>query len=155
MAKLILILMLALLSFTTVGFTNNPSSIVRPNSQASNERAAITVVARSYMDAYYTADVKRMDRAIHPDFHKRTLRLRDGQMNITQDTRLSLLEGVRSGTGKHVPLNQRVQKIEVLDVYNNAASVKVVTGGWVDYMLLSKLDGQWRVLDVVLQYTGQ
>jgi hypothetical protein len=41
----------------------------------------------------------------------------------------------------------------VLDVYRDAASVKVVTGRWIDYMHLSKLNGEWRVLDVVLQYT--
>jgi hypothetical protein len=65
----------------------------------------------------------------------------------------SLLEGVRSGTGKNVPPAERIQQIEVLDVYKNAASVKVVTGRWIDYMHLSKLNGDWRVLDVVLQYT--
>ncbi len=47
----------------------------------------------------------------------------------------------------------RVQRIDVLDVYRDAASVKVVTGLWIDYMHLSKLNGEWRVLDLVLQYT--
>jgi Putative lumazine-binding len=155
MRKFILILSLAFVSFTSVGFTNNLFSAIPKNSQATHERSAVSAVARDYMEAYCTADIERMEQVIHPDFHKQTLRLQDGHTVITQDTRLSLLEGVRSGTGKHVPLNERVQKIEVLDVYNNAASVKVVTGGWVDYMLLSKLDGQWRVLEVVLQYTRQ
>jgi hypothetical protein len=31
------------------------------------------------------------------------------------------------------------------------ASVKVVTGRWIDYMHLTKLNGQWLMLDVVLQ----
>ena len=153
MSRLILILTLAFVSFTSVGFTNKPSSVAPHDSPAKNERTAVSAVARNYMEAYYTADVERMEQAIHPDFHKRTLRVRNGRTEITADTKLSLLEGVRSGTGKDIPVNERVQKIEVLDIYKNAASVKVVTGGWVDYMLLSKLDGEWRVLDVVLQYT--
>jgi hypothetical protein len=151
--RLILILTLAFVSFTSVGFTNKPSSVAPQDSPAKNERTAVSTVAWNYMEAYYIADVERMEQAIHPNFHKRTLKLQDGRTEITEDTKLSLLEGVRSGTGKDVSLNERVQKIEVLDVYKNAASVKVVTGRWVDYMLLSKLDGEWRILDVVLQYT--
>jgi hypothetical protein len=63
------------------------------------------------------------------------------------------VEGVRLGSGKEIPAAERVQKIEVLDVYRDVASVKVITGRWIDYMHLSKLNGEWRVLDVVLQYT--
>ena len=153
MRKLALVVTFVSLALSSLAFTTNRSSVA-PRSLA-NERTAVTAVAQNYMNAYYTADVARMERAIHPDFHKRSLRLQDGHTVITQDNRLSLLEGVRSGAGKNIPLNERVQKIEVLDIYKNAASVKVVTGRWVDYMLLSKLDGQWRVLDVVLQYTRQ
>jgi Putative lumazine-binding len=63
-----------------------------------------------------------------------------------------MLEGVALESGQDIPRNERVKSIQVLDVYRDAASVKVVTGRWVDYMHLSKLNGEWRVLDVVLQY---
>jgi putative lumazine-binding protein len=105
------------------------------------------------MDAYYTADPALMQRSLHPDFHKRTLRTINGQAQITEDTVQSMVEGVAQGSGKDIPRNERVRSIEVLDVYRDAASVKVVTGRWIDYMHLSKLNGEWRVLDVVLQYT--
>ncbi|HSK42929.1 MAG TPA: nuclear transport factor 2 family protein, partial [Candidatus Binatia bacterium] len=119
----------------------------------SNEKAAVAAVAQNYMDAYYTADAARMQKALHPDFHKRTLQTVNGHTEISQDTVQSMVEGVRLGSGKDVPAAERVQKIEVLDIYRDAASVKVVTGRWIDYMHLSKLNGEWRVLDVVLQYT--
>lgn len=121
--------------------------------QPASERAAIVAVAQNYMDAYYTADASKMERALHPEFHKRTLHLVNGEIRMTEDTVSSMLDGVRSGSGLKIPVTERVQKIEVLDVYKNAANVKVTTGGWVDYMLVSKFDGQWRVLDVVLQFT--
>jgi hypothetical protein len=119
----------------------------------SNERAAVTAVAQNYMDAYYTADPAQMQKTLHPDFHKRTLHTVNGHTEISEDTVQSMVEGVRLGSGKEVPADERVKKIEVLDVYRDAASVKVVTGRWIDYMHLSKLNGEWRVLDVVLQYT--
>jgi hypothetical protein len=120
---------------------------------SSNEKAAVTAVAQNYMDAYYTADAARMQKALHPDFHKRTLQTVNGHTEISEDTVESMVKGVRLGSGKEIPIAGRVQKIEVLDVYRDAASVKVVTGRWIDYMHLSKLNGEWRVLDVVLQYT--
>jgi len=120
---------------------------------ASDENRAITAVAQNYMDAYYTADPALMQRSLHPDFHKRTLRTINGQAQITEDTVQSMVEGVAQGSGKDIPSDERVRSIEVLDAYRDAASVKVVTGRWIDYMHLSKLNGEWRVLDVVLQYT--
>lgn len=120
---------------------------------ASNEKAAITAVAQNYMEAYYTADSGRMQKTLHPDFHKRTLQTVNGHTEISEDTVQSMAEGVRLGSGQEIPVAERVKKIEVLDVYRDAASVKVVTGRWIDYMHLSKLNGEWRVMDVVLQYT--
>jgi hypothetical protein len=123
------------------------------STSTSSERTAITAVAQNYMDAYYTADAPRMQKASHPDFHKRTLQTVNGHTEISEDTVQSMVEGVRLGSGKEIPAAERIKKIEVLDVYRDAASVKVVTGRWIDYMHLSKLNGEWRVLDVVLQYT--
>jgi hypothetical protein len=144
MRKTLALLVLLVLSVAALAWARNTTS---------NEKAAVTAVAKSYMDAYYTADAARMEKALHPDFHKRTLRTVNGQTEISEDTVQSMVEGVRLGSGKEIPASEQVQKIEVLDVYRDAASVKVVTGRWIDYMHLSKLNGEWRVLDVVLQYT--
>ena len=142
---------LALLCLATAAVAYN-------RAEAADEKAAVTAVAQNYMDAYYTADPAKMERALHPDFHKRTLRTAKGDPNvreISEDNVQSMIEGVKSGSGLRVPENERVQKIEVLDKYRNAATVKVITGRWVDYMLITRQNGEWRVLDVVLQYTRQ
>jgi hypothetical protein len=144
MRKTLALFILLTLSVAALAWGSNTTS---------NENAAITTVAQNYMDAYYTADSGRMQKVLHPDFHKRTLRTVNGHTEISEDTVQSMVEGVRLGSGKEIPAADRVKKIEVLDVYRDAASVKVVTGHWIDYMHLSKLNGEWRVLDVVLQYT--
>jgi hypothetical protein len=79
---------------------------------------------------------------------RNTVEILAGDCNV-----LSMVEGGRLGRGRDIPAAERVQRIEVLDVYRDAASVKVATGRWIDYMHFTKLNGQWRVLDVVLQYT--
>jgi Putative lumazine-binding len=145
MRNRIIVLVLAALTLATLaGARRNIST---------DQTAAIKTVAQNYMNSYYTADVAGMQQTLHPEFHKRSLRTVNGHLEITEDSVQSMLEGVRAGTGKNVPQSDRIQKIEVLDVYKNVASVKVVTGRWIDYMHLSELNGEWRVLDVVLQYT--
>jgi hypothetical protein len=144
MRKTLALLILLVLSVAALAWGSTSSS---------NEKAAVAAVAQNYMDAYYTADSARMQKTLHPGFHKRTLRTVNGRTEISEDTVQSMMEGVRLGSGREIPPAERVQKIEVLDVYRDAASVKVVTGRWIDYMHLSKLNGEWRVLDVVLQYT--
>jgi len=37
----------------------------------------------------------------------------------------------------------------VQDVFRNAATVKIETSGWVDYLQLSKFDGQWVIVNVL------
>lgn len=144
MRKTLTLLLLLVLSVAALAWASNNTS---------NERAAVTAVAQNYMEAYYTADSGLMQETLHPDFHKRTLQTVNGHTEISEDTVQSMVEGVRLGSGKEIPVADRVKSIEVLDVYRDAASVKVVTGRWIDYMHLSKLNGEWRVLDVVLQYT--
>jgi hypothetical protein len=143
MRKAILLSVPIVLSLATIAWSRS----------AMDEHRAITAVAQNYMDAYFNADPALKQRSLHPDFHKRTLRMVNGQTQTTEDTVQSMVEGVALGSGKDIPRNERVKSIQVLDVYRDAASVKVVTGRWVDYMHLSKLNGEWRVLDVVLQYT--
>lgn len=142
MRKAIFIFIVIVLGLSTMAWSGNI-----------NENRAITAVAQNYMNAYYTADPAMMQRSLHPDFHKCTLRTVNGKTQITEDTVQSMVEGVGLGSGKDIPPNERVRSIQVLDVYRDAASVKVVTGRWIDYMHLSKFNGEWRVLDVVLQYT--
>ena len=140
MRKSLVLAALAIACLASFAFGNN------------SERAAVTSVARNYMDAYYTADSAKMQRSLHPNFHKRTL-LKNSQ-EFREDNVETLLEGVRSGSGKSFKDNERVQSIQVLDIYKDAATVKVVTARWVDYMLITRQNGDWRVLDVVLQYTN-
>ena len=123
------------------------------NAGASNEKAEGAEGEKNERDADEKAEAERRQKAVHPDFHKRTLQTVNGHTEISEDSVQSMVEGVRLGSGKEIPAAERVQKIEVLDVYRDVASVKVVTGRWIDYMHLSKLNGEWRVLDVVLQYT--
>ena len=42
--------------------------------------------------------------------------------------------------------------IEILDIYNRIATVKLVSDNWVEYLHLMKLDGKWSIVNLVWQY---
>ena len=42
--------------------------------------------------------------------------------------------------------------IEILDIYNRIATVKIVSDNWVDYLHLIKLDGEWSIINILWQH---
>lgn len=43
-------------------------------------------------------------------------------------------------------------KIDILDIYNRIATVKLVSDNWVEYLHLIKLDGRWSLVNLIWQY---
>ncbi len=43
-------------------------------------------------------------------------------------------------------------KIEIMDIYNRIANVKLVSDNWVEYLHLIKLDGEWSVINLIWQH---
>lgn len=39
--------------------------------------------------------------------------------------------------------------ITILDVFENAASVKAIMSGWIDYMHMAKINGRWAIVNVL------
>ncbi len=63
-------------------------------------------------------------------------------------SRCLLTRILRSG-GKIVPKDKQQKDVTILDVFENAASVKVVASDWVDYMQMAKFDGRWVIVNVL------
>ena len=37
----------------------------------------------------------------------------------------------------------------MLDVYENAASAKIIAATWIDYLHLARWNGQWKIVNVL------
>jgi hypothetical protein len=72
-----------------------------------------------------------------------------GNIPMREKTGSQMVQEVRSHGASEPPPAERTVQITVLDVGGDIASAKLVTPHWVDYMTLSKLDGQWKILSVV------
>ena len=114
------------------------------------DKAAITTTALDYIEGWYTGDAERMERALHPDLAKRIVRTNDkGQSALGQMSALSLVQGVRAGYGKNTPKEKQQKDVTILDVFGNAASVKVVASDWIDYLHIGKFNGRWVIINVL------
>src|SRR5262245_7198338 len=115
------------------------------------DEAAIRQTALDYIEGWYEGDAERMERAVHPELTKRIVRTnpQNGQSRLGQMSAMTLVLGVRRGGGKNTPKAKQQKDVTILDVYQNAASVKIVAADWVDYLHLAKSNDRWVIVNVL------
>ena len=62
---------------------------------------------------------------------------------------MGLVQATRAGVGKQYPKDKQQKDVTILDVFENAASVKVVAADWIDYMHMAKFNGRWVIVNVL------
>lgn len=114
------------------------------------DKAAIIATALDYIEGWYEANPERMERALHPDLAKRiVMTSAEGRSQLQQMSAMGLVQGVKRGGGKNTPKEKQQKDVTILDVYDNAASVKVVASDWVDYLHIAKFNGKWVIVNVL------
>ena len=122
----------------------------RAQSPAAADAAAIKQAALDYIEGWYEGNAERMERALHPELAKRIVRTgKEGYSNLGQMSAMSLVLGTRRGGGKQTPKERQQKDVTILDVFENAASVKVVASDWVDYLHLARAGGRWDIVNVL------
>ena len=118
--------------------------------QSPADAAAIKQAALDYIEGWYEGNAERMERALHPELAKRIVRTnKEGNSSLGQMSALSLVQGTRRGGGKQTPKEKQQKDVTILDVFENAASVKVVASDWVDYLHVAKSGGRWVIVNVL------
>jgi Putative lumazine-binding len=120
-------------------------------SQSVADSAAIKQTALDYIEGWYEGNAERMEKALHPDLAKRIVRTnpQNGKSVLGQMSAMSLVQGTRSGGGKDIAKEQQQKDVTLLDVFENAASVKVVASDWIDYLHIAKFNGRWVIVNVL------
>jgi len=121
------------------------------HSQTAADSTAIRQTALDYIEGWYTGDADRMARAVHSRLVKRIFAMNPqtgGQIFRDQDS-TALVTATEKGYGSKIPEAQRQKKVTLLDVFEGAASVKIVAAQWVDYLHLAKEDGDWQIVNVL------
>jgi hypothetical protein len=118
--------------------------------QSAADSAAIRATALDYIEGWYAGDAARMERALHPELAKRIVETdQRGRSRLGQQSAMTLVSNTRRGGGTDIPASQRKSDVRILDVYGNAASVRVQAASWVDYMHVAKSNGRWVIVNVL------
>jgi len=118
--------------------------------QSAADAAAIKQTALDYIEGWYEGNAERMERALHPELAKRIVRTnKEGISRLDQMSAMSLVLGTRRGGGKNTPKEKQQKDVTILDVYENAASVKVVASDWIDFLHMAKFNGRWVIVNVL------
>lgn len=112
--------------------------------------AAIEATCFDYVDGQLEANPDRVARALHPDLAKRAV------LGDTPDERLGLrrmskeeLVGLTRQGALKTPKAQWDRSCLVLDVTEEAASVRLETPWFVDYFHMGRFEGRWIIVNAL------
>ena len=132
-------------------FQSSATITQTPASATQDEGSAIRQTALDYIEGWYEGNAERMERALHPELAKRIVQTNpaNGRSSLGQQSALTLVQNSRSRAGRPTPKEQQQKDVTILDVFEGAASVKIVASEWIDYLHLAKWNGRWVIVNVL------
>ncbi len=114
------------------------------------EKEAAIRTALDYSDGAYSGDAGRMERALHPDLNKLIFARRSPAMGLmaSYSTFSSLVEITRTASFSLDP-DKRLTEASVLEIKDDVACVKVKTARWCDFLQMIKVNGRWKIINVL------
>jgi hypothetical protein len=122
------------------------ASNAQDNKARGDDSSAVRATVRNYIEGYYTGDAARMEESLHPHYLKHMIH---GDRPMREKSGSEMVEEIRSHGPSDLPPAEQTEQITVLDISGDIASAKLVAAHWVDYLTLSKVDGQCKILSVV------
>lgn len=117
--------------------------------QTAADSSAIVAAALDYIDGFYTSDAARMERALHPDLAKRIVVTQGGASQLRDMTAEQLIQATAGGGARQIPEEARREDVEILDIFQNVASVRIDAGPWIDYLHVARWNGDWKIVNVL------
>ncbi len=138
--------------FTPVMFLTFTSSVL---AQTKQDSLAIKQAALDYIESQHQVKPEQMERALHPRMVKRTFWKdkatgKDYLRETTSESMILLAESYNKNRDKF-PANPK-KEVKFLDVSARTASVKLIADDWIDYIHVVKLNGAWKIVNVLWQY---
>lgn len=115
-----------------------------PLNASAEDLEAIEQTALDYVEGWYQGDTERMERSLHSDMVKRIIR-KDRVDTLNEE---EMVNYTRLNSGKGLA-GQMKNIVTILDVYDNIATVKVDSVGYIDYLHVGKVNGKWEIINVL------
>jgi hypothetical protein len=113
-------------------------------------RGEVERTALDYIEGAYSGDAERMERALHPELTKVLLNRhrQTGEQFLYKMGASDLIEGTRAGLGL-LEDDKRNIEVDVYDIAFDMASVKVASAMYIDYLQIAKVNGEWKIINVL------
>ena len=118
------------------------------------DREAVREAVLDYVEGIYNVQPERIERSVAPDLAKvgywrakESTEYGEGRMSYEQ---LVDLAGKWNAEGR-VDAETAPKEIEIYDVMDMTATVKLSASWGIDYMHLAKIDGKWMIKNVLWQ----
>lgn len=123
--------------------------------QTKQDSLAIKQAALDYIESQHKPNPSQMERALHPRMVKRTFWKdkatgKDYVRETTTESMVLLAESYNLN-GDKFPSSPK-KEVLFLDVSERTASVKLIADEWIDYMHIVKINGNWKIINVLWQY---
>lgn len=123
--------------------------------QTQQDSLAIRQAALAYIESQHQPNPKQMEQALHPRMVKRTFWKdagtgKDYVRETTTESMVLLAESYNRKKDKFPAVPKK--EIKLLDISDRTAAVKLIADEWIDYMHLVKLNGTWKIINVLWQY---
>lgn len=127
-----------------------PSVLSRtPSAQ---DREAVRMAALDYVEGVYNVQPERIQRSVHPNLEKRGFYRKEAAAPYTEGRMtFDQLVNLAKTWNREGKRDTSIKAVEVLDVLDQTAVAKVTASWGVDFMLLAKFDGTWKITQIVWQ----
>lgn len=128
---------------------------LQAQSQTKEDTLAIRQAALDYIESQHKPNPQQMARAIHPLLEKRTfwLNKKAAREFIYENNSEGMVMTAEFYNKSGDKFSSNPQKdVVLLDVMDKTASVKLIADTWIDYMHLVKVNGEWKIINVLWQY---
>jgi hypothetical protein len=138
----------ALALVAAIGLAPTALSRTRAASDQDNVRQA----ALDYVEGIYNVQPERIERSVHPSLVKRGFYKKDANTPYAEmPMSYEQLVNLSRNWNKDGKRDTTTKKVDVLDVLDQTAVAKVTALWGVDYMLLGKYDGTWKITQILWQ----
>ena len=121
------------------------------------EHISIKKVTLGYIENFFENNTEEMLTFLHPELAKRGISKKRGEQtlffeNLPIEKLVKMLK-----KKKKLPKMDQENKVEILDVFYNTASVKLTTGypgkmKWIEYIHLCKINHKWLITNIIWDY---
>jgi hypothetical protein len=116
-----------------------------------SDEEGVRLAALGYMEGALTADAARVGCAVHEELNKVELGVipQSETQILLYNTATTLVSFVRGQAAEMFADTDKTVDVTVFDIGNDIAAARAVGAPWYDLLQLAKLDGRWRVVNVL------